>query len=178
MVGYKLKFPLLVVLSGFLSLTTAQSDPEITFLTQEQVKDIGDTLQIQCHIKNSSQHNILSWTKRDIENDRDILIYNDTRTSYYYGNSYSNNTLQIKDLQATDAGEYTCHVLVSLNKEITKSSKVYVLHPPTIVPNVSFQYGIVATEGESVELNCEATGYPKPNITWSREGNVMFPTGK
>ena len=45
--------------------------------------------------------------------------------------------------------------------------------PPNIVDETS-SGDTLATEGRSVTLNCDATGTPKPSITWRREDGEMI----
>ena len=36
---------------------------------------------------------------------------------------------------------------------------------------------MITTTGESIQLECYATGYPQPSISWRRENNDLLPTG-
>ena len=35
----------------------------------------------------------------------------------------------------------------------------------------------IASEGQAVQMDCYAAGYPTPSITWRRENNALLPTG-
>jgi len=37
---------------------------------------------------------------------------------------------------------------------------------------------VVASEGSEVQMECYASGYPTPTITWRRENNAILPTGE
>lgn len=47
--------------------------------------------------------------------------------------------------------------------------------PPKILINSTSS--VIANEGQSIKLECYVGGYPKSNISWSREKNAFFHTG-
>lgn len=52
---------------------------------------------------------------------------------------------------------------------------------PTVPPDISddsTSTDMVVREGSNVSLRCEATGSPKPNITWRREDGELISLGK
>ena len=41
-------------------------------------------------------------------------------------------------------------------------------------PNITYiSANMTVNQSESVNLNCRADGYPKPDITWSKDGNII-----
>ncbi|KAM9325336.1 hemicentin-2 [Gastrophryne carolinensis] len=83
-------------------------------------------------------------------------------------------TLTLKEVEAEDAGEYTC---VATNDAGTSSDviQVEVGIPPQFV---DFPLDAEVDVGESVKLLCSAEGSPVPTVSWSRqdEGPVL-PSG-
>lgn len=92
-----------------------------------------------------------------------------------YDGASSTYKLQIKDIQETDAGIYQCQVILSVNNKISAEVELQVRRPPIITDNST--QSIVASEENSVQMECYASGYPTPTITWRRENNAILPTG-
>lgn len=163
-------------------IVMAQRTPSISYITQEQIKDIGGSVELQCSVQYASDYNVV-WTKqgRDpfditfISNSASLVI-KDSRFALRYDPSSSTYILQIKDLQETDAGVYQCQVILSVTNKIAADVEVQVRRPPIISDNST--QSIVASEGRSVTMECYAGGFPRPTITWRRENNAILPTGK
>lgn len=64
---------------------------------------------------------------------------------------------------------------MSVSNKIEASVDLRIRRPPIISDNST--QSVVTTEGESVDLNCYAGGYPSPRISWRRENNAVLPTG-
>lgn len=103
------------------------------------------------------------------------LIIRDSRFSLRYDPSSSLYTLQVKDLQETDAGTYQCQILIGVSNRVTANVDVLVRIPPVISDNST--RSLVVSVGQSVTLECYASGFPLPRISWRRENNAMLPTG-
>jgi hypothetical protein len=103
------------------------------------------------------------------------LVIKDSRFALRFDGSSATYTLQIKDIQETDAGTYQCEVVLSVNNKITAEVELSVRRPPIISDNST--QSIVASEGQSVVMECYASGYPTPTIIWRRENNAILPTG-
>lgn len=83
--------------------------------------------------------------------------------------------LQIKDMQETDAGTYACQIIISPSNRVSAEVAVQVRRPPLISDNST--RSVVVSEGEAVEMECYAGGFPIPKISWRRENNAILPTG-
>lgn len=80
--------------------------------------------------------------------------------------SFSNGTLHIKNLDVTDSGMYECIATSSTGSErrvVTLSVEKTEI-PPQITETSDLMTAI--EYGEQLNLNCSATGNPKPNIIW------------
>lgn len=102
----------------------------------------------------------LNWKKINIKKDICLKIY---------------FLLQIKDIQETDAGMYQCQIIITINNIITADVELRVLRPPVISDNST--RSLVVSEGQPIQLECYAGGYPTPRVSWRRENNVILPTG-
>lgn len=157
----------------------AQRTPTISYITQEQIKDIGGTVEFDCSVQYAKEYNVL-FLKTDSDpvflSTGSTLVIKDSRFSLRYDPNSSTYKLQIKDIQETDAGTYTCQVVISTVHKVSANVKLSVRRPPVISDNST--QSIVASEGSEVQMECYASGYPTPTITWRRENNAILPTGE
>lgn len=155
----------------------AQRTPSISYITQEQIKDIGGTVEFDCSVQYAKEYPV-GWIKMDSEpvflSTGSTLVIKDSRFALRYDPNSSTYKLQIKDIQETDAGFYQCQVVISLVHRVTANVQLSVRRPPVISDNST--QSIVASERDEVQMECYAGGYPTPTITWRRENNAILPT--
>ena len=89
----------------------------------------------------------------------------------------SSFTLSITDVQASDSSTYQCQVVVSLHNMITADAKLQVKLPP-VMNDLGETRTVRAKVGDQALLNCEASGFPLPRMTWSRVDGHVLPNGK
>ena len=167
---------------AFLYAVKSQRMPTISYISQEQIKDIGETVEFHCSVLNGFDLPVV-WTKinKNALNDQlllshgSTLIIRDTRFTLKYDDVLSTFRLQIKDIQETDAGFYQCKILISLNNYVYANVELQVRKPPIVSDNST--RAMVVSEGQPVQLNCYAGGFPAPRISWCRENNAILPTG-
>ncbi|XP_071875389.1 septate junction protein lachesin isoform X1 [Bombus fervidus] len=167
---------------AFLYAVKSQRTPTISYISQEQIKDIGETVEFRCSVLYAPDFPVV-WTKinKNVANDQlplshgSTLIIRDTRFTLKYDDALSTFRLQIKDIQETDAGFYQCKILISLNNYVSANVELQVRRPPIISDNST--RALVVTEGQPVQLDCYAGGFPTPRISWRRENNAILPTG-
>ncbi|EAT38865.1 AAEL009295-PA [Aedes aegypti] len=159
----------------------AQRTPSISYITQEQIKDIGGTVELECSVQYAKEYSV-HWIKTGRDRSDVVflstgsaLVLKDSRFSLRYDPSSSSYILQVKDIQETDAGIYQCQVVLSVTNKITADVELQVRRPPIISDNST--QSLVVSEGQSVQMECYASGYPPPQITWRRENNAILPTG-
>lgn len=175
-------FLCLVIISALCTFVVSQRTPTISYISQEQIKDIGGTVELECSVQYAQDYPVL-WMRIDRSRQSDglpistgsTLIIRDSRFALRYDTASSTYTLQIKDIQETDAGYYQCQVLISLNNRISAEVDLQVRRPPIISDNST--RSLVVSEGQAVKLECYAGGYPPPRISWRRENNAILPTG-
>ncbi|OWR48771.1 lachesin [Danaus plexippus plexippus] len=164
------------------STVYGQRTPTISHITQEQIKDIGSQVDLDCSVHYAQEYPVL-WLKYDqLKSTQSLplsmnsgLIIRDSRFSLRFDEASTTYTLSIKDIQETDAGWYQCQVLINANSKITGEVELQVRRPPIISDNST--RSIVASEGESAKMECYAGGFPVPKISWRRENNAILPTG-
>lgn len=91
----------------------------------------------------------------------DANIFNNRTTVLSYG-------LQLIDVRPEDRGTYICRLDNGIAPELIHTIRLEVQEPPVIMRNPS---DTLFDEGESVELECMAKGYPIPTIYWLINGN-------
>ncbi|XP_071447648.1 lachesin isoform X2 [Hetaerina americana] len=164
------------------TLATCQRTPTISYISQEQIKDIGGTVELECSVQYSTDIPVV-WLKTDRSgisqpvpiSSGSALIIKDSRLALRYDSHSSTYTLQIKDIQETDAGVYHCQLIISITSKVSAEVELLVRRPPIISDNST--RSLVVSEGEAVRLECYAGGFPQPRISWRRENNAILPTG-
>ncbi|GAB0091387.1 Peptidoglycan-recognition protein [Sergentomyia squamirostris] len=131
--------------------------PSICYITKEQIKYIGDTVELQCFVK-TAEYFPVSWVKINRDPDWNVslstgnsLRIRDSRFSIRHKNldsTYSTYTLQIKDIQESDNGTYKCEVFLAIGNKITEISVLHVLPQPVVTSGNPIQF-IVAFQGKS-----------------------------
>ncbi|KAI8789911.1 cell adhesion molecule 2, partial [Biomphalaria glabrata] len=94
----------------------------------------------------------------------DRRIINDDRMSIER-NVLKDWNLHIRNVSLSDAGVYKCQI--NTIPVGTKKVILEVQEPPRIIDH-TFPIEVERPEGEAVDLFCNATGTPKPEISWYR----------
>lgn len=109
-----------VVYLACVTLAVAQRSPTISYISQEQIKDIGNSVEFSCAIQYAEEYPV-SWTKLDKSRVTEPVpisagtttILKDTRFRVNYLPERNTYMLIIKDIQETDAGYYRCQIFIS-----------------------------------------------------------------
>jgi len=87
---------------------------------------------------------------------------------------YNNSVLQISDIRKSDSDTYFCSAVNLLGTVDSKTQLVVVSHSVfTVKPPDKVSVGI----GDTLTLNCSATGDPRPVVSWKRQGAAL-PVGR
>ncbi|XP_038400554.1 MAM domain-containing glycosylphosphatidylinositol anchor protein 2 isoform X1 [Canis lupus familiaris] len=139
---------------------------------------IGREVKISCQVEAvPSEELTFSWFKngRPLRSSERMVI---TQTDPDVSPGTTN--LDIIDLKFTDFGTYTC--VASLKGGGISDISIDVnISSSTVPPNLTVpqeKSPLVTREGDSIELQCQVTGKPKPIILWSRaDKEVAMPDG-
>ncbi|KAL5273793.1 unc-22.2 family protein [Megaselia abdita] len=103
----------------------------------------------------------ITWYKgaRDITNGAKYHIYSEGEDHY----------LQVNDIFGEDADEYVCRAVNKAGAKSTRASLVIMTAPVLKVPP-RFRDTAYFDKGENVVVKIPFTGFPKPRIRWSRDG--------
>lgn len=161
----------------------AEESPVITHISQDVVASVGDSVEFNCTVEQVGRLTV-SWAKTGqngsvVLSMQNFLPLNDKR----YNISVHENpekqsavySFKIRQIDINDKGAYECQVLVSTTNTVTKKLNLMIKTPAVIAE--STPKSTLATEGQNVEVSCHASGYPKPTISWAREGNAILPAG-
>ncbi|KAM5130008.1 MAM domain-containing glycosylphosphatidylinositol anchor protein 2 [Mantella aurantiaca] len=139
---------------------------------------IGREVKISCQVEAvPSEELTFSWFKngRPLRSSERMVI---TQTDPDVSPGTTN--LDIIDLKFTDFGTYTC-VASLKGGGVPDISNDVNISSSTVPPNLTVPKGkspMVAREGDTIELQCQVSGKPKPIIMWSRaDKEVPMPDG-
>lgn len=171
-------FLIVFILCGISVLSAQHSQGPLVKQTNgpRVVVIVGEnSVKLQCNVKNADDYN---WYKDDV------------RINVSLSERYSvkkNRYLEIEDVERTDSGFFTC--VTSNNVGSANCSIKLLVADPTLPPNKSnegekpvwlnykkmqsYKYRKLS-EGEKVQLTCEAHGDPIPVITWYKDGEVYL----
>ncbi|MEE6484707.1 hypothetical protein FKM82_013982 [Ascaphus truei] len=123
----------------------------------------GDDAVIICDVM-SSLPPIIIWKHKG----RDVTFKKDVRFVVL-----TNNYLQIRGIKKTDEGTFRCEGRILARGEINfKDIQVVVNVPPTVRAR-QITVNATANLEESVLLSCDADGFPEPEISWTKKGELI-----
>ncbi|KAK2169979.1 hypothetical protein LSH36_5g05011 [Paralvinella palmiformis] len=106
----------------------------------------------------------------------DLAITDNTKYSVEKPTDYTWR-LRVRDTQIWDEGVYECYVQLTELSVAHDTRIVRVLVPPYLTPAM-VSPDTTVTEGEDINLLCNATGRPEPMIEWTRLGGAVLPNGR
>ncbi|XP_065088749.1 lachesin-like [Ochlerotatus camptorhynchus] len=175
----------LIVAAVNMCAAQQQAPPTITSISPEQIKDIGDTVALDCDIDNVGKFTV-GWQKSNRERSQNVNTISLGPTlavaeeRFELSDDKENNTMKyrltINDIVNTDAGLYECQIQVNSTNKVTATVELQVRHPPILKDNLRATT-VTKAEGEDVKLTCSAEGYPRPSISWKREYGAILPIG-
>ncbi|MGH0114390.1 UNVERIFIED_CONTAM: hypothetical protein FKN15_005872 [Acipenser sinensis] len=136
----------------------APSRPSFVIQPQNTEVLVGESVTLECSAT-GQPHPRISWTKGDrtpLPSDSRIAIT-------------SSGGLFIQNINQADGGQYTCFASNNVDT-IHATAYIIVQATPqfTVIPEDQ-----VVVEGHTVDLTCEAQGYPRPEIAWTRGGSPL-----
>jgi len=167
-----------LLLVGFLYTCKAATglSPEFIGSISNLTISHGRDASFACSVRNLGGYKV-AWIKSDtkaILAIHDHVITNNNRLDITH-NDKDTWTLTLKKVETKDRGPYMCQV----NSTPVKSQIAFleVVIPPRIEDDQSSS-DVAVPEGGSVKLNCKATGFPTPQVTWKRPTGEMITVRK
>ncbi|XP_038601048.1 LOW QUALITY PROTEIN: hemicentin-2 [Tachyglossus aculeatus] len=81
----------------------------------------------------------------------------------------TDGSLRVHPVQSQDSGSYLCLASSSAGSD-RQGRDLRVLDPPTIAPGPT---NLTLTAHSQATLSCEATGSPKPQVLWKKDGQML-----
>ncbi|XP_039206464.1 neural cell adhesion molecule 1 isoform X9 [Crotalus tigris] len=148
--------------------------PQITFVENKTAMELEDQIILTCEAsgdpipsitwrtssRNISSEEKASWTRPEKQETLDgrIEVRSHARVS----------SLTLKDIQYTDAGEYTCIA----SNTIGQDSQVMYLEVQ-YAPKLQGPVAVYTWEGNPANITCEVFAYPSAVISWFRDGQLL-----
>ncbi|XP_053328822.1 hemicentin-2 [Spea bombifrons] len=82
-------------------------------------------------------------------------------------------SLRFHRIRKVDSGSYTCSA-VNRAGEAQRTFNIIILVPPSIYGS-GIIHDLTAREGSEVELDCRASGVPRPQVEWTKGGQPLSP---
>ncbi|XP_067302078.1 neural cell adhesion molecule L1.2 isoform X2 [Pseudorasbora parva] len=117
----------------------------------------GQNLELECIVQGLPAPSI-QWIRKD-------GVLSESRTS----NDSYNRVLRFKNITESDSGEYQC-TATNLQGMVTHTYSITVEAAPYWTKEPKSQ---LYAPGETIKLECKADGIPKPDVTWSINGNLL-----
>ncbi|XP_065214652.1 fasciclin-2-like isoform X2 [Planococcus citri] len=119
----------------------------------DQSAQIGTRYKVKCQVEAMPPPTV-EWTRNNMKLQNNQLYVLEA------------DGLVINNVAESDDGEYRCEVMVIDTGEVkSRVINLEVVAPPKITNNRDI---IWVTEGEKAQIVCNATGKPKPTITWTK----------
>lgn len=132
----------------------------------------GRSANLICSATSNPFSNMTFLWRKNNGNISNPLVYENVTES---GQPRATSILVIPNVTHADSGKYQC--VVSNNFGTTYSSKAKV-NIVTFPHFTKAPLNITVKAGETVTLNCAATGEPTPEISWKKDGGNDFPAAR
>ncbi|ERE68516.1 putative peroxidasin like protein [Cricetulus griseus] len=140
--------------------------PRITSEPQDADVTSGNTVYFTCRAEGNPKPEII-W----LRNNNELSMKTDSRL-----NLLDDGTLMIQNTQEADEGVYQCMAKNVAGEAKTHEVTLRYLGSPARPTFVIQPQNTEVLVGESVTLECSATGHPLPQITWTRGDRTPLPT--
>ncbi|XP_071176932.1 peroxidasin-like isoform X1 [Mytilus edulis] len=127
----------------------------------------GNTAYFVCRAEGTPRPEI-TWLHNEYQ-----LDFSDPRI-----NQLEDGTLMIYNTKESDRGDYQC-MARNPSGEV-KAKKVQLRYSEAEVSPrfVATPQDVTTSVGNSVQLTCQATGHPEPQIQWTKNGNQLSPSNR
>ncbi|XP_027696149.1 peroxidasin homolog isoform X2 [Vombatus ursinus] len=140
--------------------------PRITSEPQDVDVTSGNTVYFTCRAEGNPKPEII-W----LRNNNELSMKTDSRL-----NLLDDGTLMIQNTQETDQGIYQCMAKNVAGEVKTQEVTLRYFGSPARPSFVIQPQNTEVLVGESVTLECSATGHPQPRITWTKGDRTPLPT--
>eukprot|EP00794_Sanderia_malayensis_P004818 gene4818-5449_t len=151
-----------VIVKVKLTLADRESLPKFLEKYDSMEAISGNAAQLKCRVDGYPRPTV-TWKKEG------TTVSNDVRHKFL-----PHGDLEIMPVRPRDHGYYTCEARNSIGS-ISHTTRVVVKAPPSFVRRPKDQ---TVLDGETVALECVASGYPQPTIAWHKDGDRLPSDGR
>lgn len=166
----------LVICFVLLSVITTKGNPQhsrsfsvepiIQTVGQTYRTEVGGEVELECSVDNLGEMvqlwkrgaRVLTAGKMKVRRDPRIRL--------------RGTNLIIKKVESEDGGEYECEVETDEEISITIRHRLEILVPPHVKPSPANGM-VLVKKGTKVELRCDASGNPPPEVSWQKRNDVL-----
>ncbi|KAJ2952841.1 hypothetical protein O0L34_g7208 [Tuta absoluta] len=134
----------------------------------------GRSANLICSATSNPFSNMTFLWKKNNGNLSNPAVFQNTTTSAS-GQPRATSVLVIPNVTHADSGKYQCVVSNNFGTTYSTKAKVNIVTFPTFK---QMPMNVTVKTGETVTLNCEATGDPTPEISWKKDGGNDFPAAR
>ncbi|KAK2909517.1 hypothetical protein QQF64_000355 [Cirrhinus molitorella] len=145
-----------LILSAVLYTVWGQS-PVVTARPRTAAIKLGETVSFHCRVTSGSQPVQLEWKKNNNQPLGDNVKLGPDGA-----------VLTITNVRLSNQGGYRC-IATNAQGKGTASTSLTIRQPPKV--RVTPSGPLSVRTGESVTLECSATGKPRPSISWIKQGS-------
>ncbi|XP_045209939.2 protein amalgam-like [Mercenaria mercenaria] len=136
---------------------------------------------LACIVDNKRAEKKVQWLVQNFRTNTPIPISTDTDTQnafkYQIDKPAANNwRLKIQNAQESDQALYICRVQLGGQQNANDSRMIQVIQTPQII-DYKTSSNTIKKETDPLDLRCDASGIPKPVISWTMVGGGVLPTG-
>lgn len=181
----------LLIFISFVAFAQA-IDPNVTIIDEAPAMVIGvggrkemiatkdNDIFMTCVVHNKPVNKKVEWRAIAPDN-TNILISEDqdSKDAYRYQidqPSAISWRVKIQNIQINDEMRYICQVEIGQQKYAMEERYIRVTENPQIMDLLTSSNQVVE-EGDPVQLTCNCTGWPLPNVKWTKVAGGLLPTG-
>ncbi|XP_013186498.2 leucine-rich repeats and immunoglobulin-like domains protein 3 [Amyelois transitella] len=134
----------------------------------------GRSANLVCSATSNPFTNMTFLWKKNNGNLSNPTVYENV-TVAANGQPRATSMLIIPNVTHGDAGKYQCIVTNNFGTTYSSKAKVNIVTFPRFIQTPT---NVTAKTGDTVTLNCAATGDPPPEISWKKDGGNDFPAAR
>ncbi|PSN37212.1 hypothetical protein C0J52_12781, partial [Blattella germanica] len=142
--------------------------PVFTKRLQSSSAQEGSTFQLECKVEGNPLPTV-QWYKNDscIDNSPDYVI------TYNNGEAI----LRFEEVFLEDQAEYLCKATNQIGTDMCSAQLTVEPLEPTEIPSfITPLSNVMARAGQKIKLECEVTGLPQPELSWSHNAKPIKET--
>lgn len=134
----------------------------------------GRSANLVCSATSSPFSNMTFLWRKNNENLSNPTVYENVTLSVN-SKSRATSVLVIPNVTHADSGKYQCIVSNNFGTTYSSKAKINIVTFPKFIKTPT---NVTVKTGETVTLNCAATGDPPPEISWKKDGGNDFPAAR